>query len=89
MLATKRAHQLLAQPARLDAYDWALVAVLIVEADDEVRRAQGQDAAFQLPLLRTVLDELCEATSNFTNQNFLRASKAARRQKPNLFRTNP
>jgi hypothetical protein len=83
--AAQRAQHLLAQPARLDAYDWGLVAALVVEADRELQLALEHDASIQLPLLQTVLDELREATSDCTNPAFVRASKAARRQKPDLF----
>ena len=85
--AAERAQQLLAQPATMDAYDWALVATLLVEADDELRCAQEQDASVQLPLFQRALDELREATSDFTKADFLRASRAARRQRPSLFTT--
>jgi hypothetical protein len=76
---------LLAQPATLDAYDWGLVVSLIVEADDALMRARAYESSITLPLLETILDELRDVTSNFTNAAFLEASKSARRQKTGLF----
>jgi hypothetical protein len=83
--AAERAQRLLAQPATLDSYDWGLVATLIVEADDALRRAQEHDPSIKLPLLDTVVEELRDATSNFASAAFLSATRAERRQKPNLF----
>jgi len=84
-LAAERAQHLLAQPATLDSYDWGLVATLIVEADDALKRAQADDPTIQLPLLDTVIEELRDATSNFTSATFLAATKPERRQQPSLF----
>jgi hypothetical protein len=78
--AAERAHGLLAQPAILDAYDWSLVASLIVEADDALKRAQEHDATATLPLLDAVLKELRHVTSNFTKPEFVRATKLERRR---------
>jgi hypothetical protein len=83
--ALERAKGLLAQPATLDGYEWLLVATLIVEADDALMVAQKSDPSARLPLLDEVVEELREATSNFTKAEFASAAKAPRRQKPNLF----
>jgi hypothetical protein len=83
--AAQRAQQLLAQPANMDAYDWGLITALLVEAYDELQRAQEQGSMVQLPLFEIVMEELRDATSDFTKQDFVSASKAARRQKPDLF----
>jgi hypothetical protein len=83
--ASERARGLLAQPATLDGYDWLLVATLIVEADDALRIARESEPSAQLPLLDEVVEELREATSNFTKAEFVSAAKAPRRQKPSLF----
>lgn len=87
--AAERAQRLLAQPATLDVYDWSLVASLIVEADDALKRAQELDVSITLPLLDTVVEELRDVTSNFTSAAFLSATKPERRQKPSLFAPNP
>lgn len=83
--AAERARRLLAQPASLDVYDWSLMASLIVEADDALKRAQEHDASTTLPFLDAVVEELRDVTSNFTSPAFLRATKPERRQKPALF----
>ena len=83
--AAERAHGLLAQPATLDPYDWGLIATLIVEADEALRRAQQHDPSITLPLLETVLEELRDVTCNFTSPAFVNAAKLSRRQKPRLF----
>lgn len=83
--AAERAQRLLTQPATLDSYDWGLVATLIVEADEALGHAQVYDPSITLPLLETVLEELRDVTSNFTNAAFIRATKPERRQKPSLF----
>ena len=76
---------MLAQPANLDSYDCLLVATLLVEADAELKAAQEDDPSVALPLLAEVVEELRDATSNFTKPEFCRATKPARRQNPRLF----
>lgn len=83
--AAERAQGLLAQPATLDTYAWGLVASLLIEADDALKRAQQLDEAVTLPLLAEVLNELQDVTANFTSPAFLRATRPARRQNPTLF----
>lgn len=84
-LAAERAHLLLVQPATLDPHDWLLVATLVVEADGALKNAQDADPSVCLPILDTVIEELREATSNFSDAGFLRATKSARRHNPSLF----
>jgi len=84
-LAAERAHLLLVQPATLDSYDWLLVATLVVEAHGALKNAQDADPAVCLPILDTVIEELREATANFADADFLRATRSARRHKPSLF----
>jgi hypothetical protein len=87
--AAERAQHLLAQPATLDAYDWGLVATLIVEADNALTRARQQDQSLALPLLDLVLEELRDVSGNFTSAAFLRATRPERRQNPSLFAPRP
>jgi hypothetical protein len=84
-LAAERAHWLLAQPATLASHEWLLIATLVVEADGALKNAQGSDPTVRLPILDTVVEELREATSNFSDAGFLRATKPARRHNPSLF----
>jgi len=84
-LAAERAHLLLVQPATLDSYDWLLVATLVVEAHGALKNAQDADPAVCLPILDTVVEEFREATANFSDADFLRATKSARRHNPSLF----
>jgi hypothetical protein len=62
-----------------------LVAALLVEADESLRRAQELDHSVTLPLLDAVLEELGDITSDFTRPDFIKATRAARRQSPSLF----
>ena len=75
----------MAQPATLDACDWMLVATLLVEAERALERAKQSDPAVHLRLLDEVVEELRDAIENFTNSDFVRATKAARRDRPSLF----
>lgn len=81
-----RVEQLLAQPATLDSYDWLLVATLLGEADDLLQRTDGGSSTERSPRLGSVLEELRDATCNFTNPQFLRVTRPARRRNPHLFR---
>lgn len=84
-LAAERAHWLLAQPATLDSYEWLAVATLVVEADGALKKAQDTDPTVCLPILDNVVEEMREATSNFSDAGFLRATRSARRHNPSLF----
>jgi hypothetical protein len=84
-LAAERAHRMLELPATLDSYAWGLIASLIVEAANEIERAQADDPTIRLPLLDTVVEELRDVTAKFTSAAFLAATKPARRQQPGLF----
>ena len=83
--AADRAHRLMSQPATLDSYSWGLVAALLVEADEAFSRAQELNPSITLPLLDAVLEELRDITSDFTKPDFIKATRAARRQRPSLF----
>ncbi|QAY75405.1 hypothetical protein [Sphingosinicella sp. BN140058] len=69
--AAQRAHDLLAQRATLDSYDWLLVATLLVEADEALERAKQSNPAVELPLLDEVVEELRDATENFTKPDIV------------------
>jgi hypothetical protein len=84
-LAAERAHLLLVQPATLDSYDWLLVATLVIEAYGALKNARDADPVVRLPILDTVIEELREATANFSDADFLRATRSARRHNPSLF----
>jgi hypothetical protein len=62
-----------------------LVATLVVEAHGALKNARDTDATVCLPILDTVIEELREATANFADADFLRATRSARRHNPSLF----
>jgi hypothetical protein len=66
--------------------EWALLASLIVEADLAFQEARRDDPALEWPLLEAAVQDLRDATSGFTKPAFLRASRAARRRNPMLFK---
>jgi hypothetical protein len=78
----RRVRQLLAQPAALDSYNWLLIATLLSEADESLRRSEVS----QNPALNDVLDELRDLTRNFTLPAFDQAARPVRRRYPHLFR---
>lgn len=82
----RRARELLSGSGRYDSYDWLLLATLIGEADLVLREARKQIPRLHVPLLDEVREELRTQTSNFTDDDFLRSSRAARRRNPELFR---
>jgi len=75
----------LAHPDNLKPEEWLLLATLVGEADLLVREEQRVNPAVEVPLLNEVVGELREATANFTEPRFLRASRAARRKNQELF----
>ncbi len=81
----ERVRDLIARPATLDSYDWSLAATLLIEADDALQAARSLDPSAQSPLFDEVLEDLRDTTSNFTNAEFLKATRPERRQKPALF----
>ena len=81
----QRVQQILAHPNNLQPEEWLLLASLVGEADLVVREEQRSNAAVEVPLLREVVREFREATANFKDPSFLRASRAARRKNQELF----
>jgi hypothetical protein len=67
------------------AEEWLLVTTIIGEADLALQEARGSNPTVELPLLDAVVAELYEMTAGFTDPEFLRATKPARRQNPRLF----
>jgi hypothetical protein len=67
--------------------EWLLLATLIGEADLTIRQARMSDPSLQMPLLEAATRELRKATSGFTDPDFLRATRAARRRNPGCFDT--
>ena len=78
-----RALHVLSVPGRLQAEEPALVAALIVSAHQKLRDVEAP--AKTAALLARAIAELRDHTDGFTDPDFLRASKAARRQAPELF----
>ena len=79
-----QALNILAFPASLDGYEWGLLASLAVEAEAALREV-GSAADGLRPKFDQVVEELRDVTADFTNLEFLRASRAARRDNPELF----
>lgn len=75
---------LLAGHGRLGSEDWLLVASLIAEADLSLRASQEKSEAMW-SLLERAIDDLREATRDFTDRDFIRSTRAARRRNPALF----
>jgi hypothetical protein len=65
-----------------------LIATLIGEADLALQEARQRVPRLHAPLLDSAVEELRRATSNFSNTEFLRSTRAARRRNPRLF-TDP
>jgi hypothetical protein len=62
-----------------------LLATLIGEADRVLREARQHIPCLNVPLLAEAVEELRLATANFTDAEFLYASRPARRHNPQLF----
>ena len=72
---------------RLDSYDWLLVARLMIDATKDLAHIFEPD----LSPIRQTYNEVFEAflieSKNFTDPIFIKATKAARREMPKLFRS--
>ncbi|HEX8127134.1 MAG TPA: hypothetical protein VF548_16280 [Allosphingosinicella sp.] len=66
--------------------EWLLLATLIGEADLAFREARSRDPSLELPLLEKAIEEYYDMTGGFTDPEFLRLTRAARRRNPKLFR---
>ena len=75
---------LLAGCDRLVPEQWLLVATLIAEADLSLRARHPVDQSL-MPFLERAIDDLREVTRDFTDREFVRSTRAARRRNPTLF----
>ena len=66
--------------------EWLLLATLIGEADLAFREARRHDPSLEFPLLQSAVEDYYEMTRGFTDPEFLRLTRAARRRNPKLFR---
>lgn len=64
--------------------EWLLVATLVVGAERAIRDARHQGTELRA-LFGEVLKDLADVTRNFTDPAFVKASRAARRDHPELF----
>ena len=67
------------------AEEWLLVAGLIADADLAFQEARRRNPRLEFPLLEAVIADLYEITAGFTDPEFLRQTRAARRANPRLF----
>lgn len=84
--ALRQAHHILSVQGRPGLEEWLLIATNIGEADLAIRRLAPEDAARLRPMLEEALRELRDQTDTFTDAEFLRVTKAARRRNPALFK---
>ena len=78
-----RALRLLEGPGGYNSDEWLLLATLVGEADLVLHEANKP--ATLTALLDQVVEEFRSATSNFTDVEFLKSTKPARRRNPRLF----
>ena len=83
----RQAQNILLPQGKPDSEGWGLVAALLVEADLAIAEARQDDETLQLPLLDEMIALLRDMTQDFTDRDFLRATRAARRQRPALFKS--
>jgi hypothetical protein len=77
--------QILSSGGRYQPEEWMLIATLIGEADLALKEARQRVSRLHVPLLDTAIEALKHATSNLSNTEFLRSTRAARRRNPQLF----
>ena len=80
-----QARHILRVEGRPDSYGWSLIASNLVSAHQLLGSDLTSEIAGQRQLLDAVLMELKDATRNFTDAEFLKSTRAARRQAPSLF----
>jgi len=66
--------------------EWMLLATLVGEADLTFQEARQDNPNLEWPLLEAAVQDLREATSGFTNLEFLHSTRPARRRNPKLFK---
>lgn len=82
----REAHHLLSISDTHDSYTWLKIAGLIADADTNLRALRRTDPTLEAPLLGEVLSLLRQATLSPENkQQFLKHTKAARRDNPAIF----
>ena len=80
------AHHLMSGWDTHDSETWLLIATIIASADQDLRTLQRTDPMLDAPLLGEVLALLRQATTPPKNkQEFLKHTKAARRDNPGIF----
>lgn len=72
-------------PDRYQGEEWMLLATLVVEADKAIDEARAADPDVQVAPFDIVMDALSDAPRGFTGLDFLRSTRAVRRQGPALF----
>lgn len=84
----RRVLHILSVGSRYCSKEWMLLATLIVEADQNLKISIAQGGG-PLPLFAEALEALRLETRNFSDVEFLRGSRAARRQNLDLFKPQP
>ena len=84
----RRALQILSTGGRYVGEEWMLLAYLVAEADLLLGEARKHLPRLHVPLFDEVLSDLRDTTANFTNVDFLRSSRPARRRNATLFQTH-
>ena len=82
-----QARHILRVQGRPDTYGWSLIASNLVSAHQLLCSDSPSELGCQRQLLNAVLIELKDATRNFTDAEFLKSTRAARRQAPGLFKS--
>ena len=82
--ALRQSQRILAHPTGYQPEEWMLLATLVGEADRAIRQDPLASSSLK-GLLEKVISDFREATSDFTDPAFLRASRAARRRNKDLF----
>jgi hypothetical protein len=82
--ALRQARDILAHPGRYQPEEWMLLATLVGEADLAIRQ-DAQASPDAKVLLKEVVADFRTVTKDFTDPEFLRGSRAARRRNLALF----
>ncbi len=75
--------------SKLDAELWDLLTLGAISAHAAIESAGEQAPAALRRLFETVMESFKAETSNFRNEQFLQATRAARRRNPALFQPHP
>mgnify|MGYP000845511414 CR=1 FL=1 len=85
----RQAAQILAPHGKPRFEDWLLVASNLGQVRNHLRVLPPGSGMNERALLDQVVATLKEITGDFSDADFLRATRAARRKAPGLFPTNP